>query len=91
MLGEISPRTLFGYLQRSPEGLFAFDGFEEGFEIAFTEAFGAFALDDFEEDGGPVLNRFGKNLEEVPLFIAIDEDIEFFEFFEVFIDGAYPF
>ncbi|MBC2642428.1 MULTISPECIES: hypothetical protein [unclassified Rhodococcus (in: high G+C Gram-positive bacteria)] len=35
----------------SADGLFAFDGFEEGFEVADAEAEGAVASDEFEEHG----------------------------------------
>jgi hypothetical protein len=42
------------YLQVAALGLFAFDGFEECFEIALAERAAALALDDFVEERGPV-------------------------------------
>src|SRR5258708_4632502 len=61
-------------LEVTPGRLFALNGFEQRLEIAFSKAFGALSLDDLEEDGGPVLDRFCKYLEEIALFIPIDED-----------------
>ena len=37
------------FSQRPSQFLFAFDGLEEGLEIAFPEGFGSFALDNFEK------------------------------------------
>src|SRR5262249_5316952 len=54
----------------------AFDRFEEGLEVAFAEASGAFALDDLEEDRRPVSDALGEDLEEVALRVAVDEDAE---------------
>jgi hypothetical protein len=39
----------FAGLEISSQLLFSFDSFKQGFEIAFAEAFGAFALDDLEK------------------------------------------
>ncbi len=68
--------------------LFAFDGFEEGFEVSFAEAAASFALDDFVEDGGTVLYGARKDLQHVALIVAIDEDAEAFEFVDGFVDLA---
>ena len=38
------------FAQCAPPQLIEFDGFEQGFEIAFAKALVAFALNDFEEE-----------------------------------------
>src|SRR3954471_13732462 len=70
--------------------LLALDGFKQGFKIAFAEAFGAFALDDFKKQGGPVFYGFGEYLQQVALIVAIYEDAQVFQRLNVFIDGPYP-
>src|SRR3979490_137305 len=75
-------------LKVASEGLFSFDGFEEGFEVALAEAAAALALDDLVEDGGAVLDGAGEDLEHVAFVIAVDEDAEFFELFDGLVDLA---
>ena len=43
-------------LQIAAQGLFSFDGFKEGFEVALTKAARAVAFDDFVEDGGAIFD-----------------------------------
>lgn len=64
-------------LQRTAAFLFALDGFEQGFEVAFTEGLRAFALNDFEKHGRPGLDRLGEDLQQIAFVVAIDQDAEF--------------
>src|SRR5690606_34347310 len=41
-----------------------------------------------EEYGGAILNRFGENLEQVSLFITVNEDILLLQCVEIFFNGA---
>ena len=68
--------------------MFAFDGFEEGFEVAFAEAARAFALDDLVEDRRAVLDGLGEDLEQVAFVVAVDEDAEFGQFVDGLVDLA---
>ena len=55
--------------------LFFLNRDEKGFEVAFPEAFAAFTLEDLIEDGGPVFDGLGEDLEHVAVVVAIDEDV----------------
>src|SRR5829696_466880 len=55
--------------------LVTFDRLEQRFEIAFTETLSAVPLDDLEEHRGPVGDRFGEDLEQVPVVVAISENV----------------
>ncbi len=68
--------------------MFAFDGFEERFEVAFAEAAAAFALDDFVEEGGAVFDGAGEDLQHVAFVVAVDEDAEAFELVDGLVDLA---
>ncbi len=63
--------------QVSPPRLLAFDGFEQGLEIALAEAAAPLALDDFIEQGGAILHRLGEDLQQVAVLVAIDQDAIF--------------
>ncbi len=65
-----------GIEQVPPERLLALDGFEERLEVALAEPAAALALDDLEEERGPVLDRLGEELQQVALLVAIDEDAQ---------------
>src|SRR5262249_54157586 len=52
-------------LQRPAPRLFAFDGLEQRLEVTLAEAARPVALDDFEEQRGPILDRFGKDLQQI--------------------------
>ena len=75
-------------LEVAAEFLFPFDGFEEGFEVAFAEAAASLALDDLVEDGGAVFDGAGEDLEHVAFVVAVDEDAEALEFVDGLVDFA---
>src|SRR5216683_1461713 len=75
-------------LQIAAEGLLAFDGFEEGFEVAFAEAAASLSLDDLVEDSRAVFYGPREDLEHVAFVVAIDEDAETLEFFDGLVDLA---
>src|SRR5438270_11862619 len=75
-------------LQVPSERLFALDGFEQSFEIAFAEAAAAFALDDFVEQGGAVFDGTSEDLQHVTLVVAVDEDAETLELVDGLVDAS---
>ena len=70
--------------------LLALDGFEQGLEVAFPEGLGTFALDDFVEDGRTIHDGLGKELEEVAVLVAIDQDAQVAEVVHALVDDAAP-
>jgi len=52
--------------------LFPFYRFEQGLEVAFAKGLCTFALDDFKEEGWSVLNRFGKQLQQITAIVPVD-------------------
>ncbi len=76
-------------LQCAPVLLFPFYTFKQGLEIAFSETLCALSLDDLEEQGGSVLNRFCEQLKEISFIIAVNEDTQFLERFQVLIYLTY--
>src|SRR5512140_3713784 len=71
-----SAQTGAPLLQVSPLRLLELDRLEERFEVPLAEAAGAFALDDLEEDGGAIFERLAEELQQIPLLILVDEDVE---------------
>src|SRR5438105_12870814 len=61
-------------LQISSCFLFALQCFKQRFEITFTEALRAFALDDFEKERRTVFHRLGEYLEQITFVVAIDQN-----------------
>src|SRR5688500_8819810 len=56
--------------------LLALDGLEQRLEVAHAEAARAVALDDLEEEGRPILDRAGEDLEQVALLVAVGLDTQ---------------
>src|SRR5665811_138003 len=54
--------------------LFAFESLKEGLEVALAEAERAVPLNEFEEYRGAVTDGLGEDLEQVAVFVAVDED-----------------
>ncbi len=81
----------FERLKISASPLFFFDRNEQRFEISFAEAFAAFALENFVENGRAVFDRFGEDLQQIAFVVAVNEDAEFLQAFDVFIDLADTF
>src|SRR5207244_10368858 len=70
--------------------LLALDGLEERLEVADAESAGPVALDDLEEEGGPILHWLGEDLEQVALLVAIGLDAKLLERIHRYADVAYP-
>ena len=56
--------------------LFALDGLKQRLEVSLTETAAAFTLNNFVEQGGPVLDRTSKDLQHVALIVAVDENAQ---------------
>ncbi len=54
-------------LEIAAERLIAFDRFEQGLKISFTETFGAFPLNYLEEQCRTILDRFCENLKKITI------------------------
>ena len=63
-------------LQISPRCLINFDTLKESLEVSGTEALVVASLDDFNEDGWTILNRFGEYLQEVAVIIVVNQDLQ---------------
>src|ERR1041384_3250391 len=81
---ELSPRLMVrplthaNLLQISPPPLLFLDRHEQRLEITLAEALAALALEYLVENGRPVLDRFGKDLQQVALVVAVHQDAEAF-------------
>jgi hypothetical protein len=62
------------FLQISSQLLLSFNGFKQCLEIAGTKGFCPFALNDLEEQSGPVFNRFGEDLQQVAFIIPVNQN-----------------
>jgi hypothetical protein len=49
-----------------------------GLEVALAEAQRAVPLDELVEDGRPVADRLGEDLEQVAVLVAVDQDLALF-------------
>src|SRR2546423_1108447 len=56
--------------------LLALDRLEQCLEVALAEAASAVPLDDLEEDRRTITNQLGKDLQQIPLVVAVDKDAE---------------
>ena len=56
--GKAIPKS--GTLKVPSQGLLSFDGFKEGFEVAFSKALGPLPLDDLKEHRWSGLNRLAE-------------------------------
>ena len=70
----------------APTSLLAFDGFKQGFEVAFPEALRSAAANDFEEQRGSILQRLGEQLQQVPLVVSIHQDAEIRDLLVILFD-----
>src|SRR5882757_6197681 len=73
-------------LQIASPVLLFLERLEEGFEIAFAETLGAFALNDFKKERRPIFHRLGEDLQQITLVVAIDQNAESLQRLKVFID-----
>ena len=62
----------------APALLVALDRLEERLEVALAEAVRPPSLDDLEEEGRPVGDRLGEDLEQVPAGVPVDQDVQAF-------------
>ena len=57
-------------------GLLQLDGLEKRLEVSSTEAIVVAPLNDLDEEGRPVLERLGENLQQIALLIMVDQDVQ---------------
>src|SRR6187399_556305 len=75
-------------LEISSPPLLFLDRDEQRLKVAFSKTFAALSLEDLVEHRRPVLDGFGKDLQQIALFVAVDEDAEAFELTDIFVDTA---
>src|SRR5207244_11372371 len=80
---KVLPKPLW-YLgfENATLDLVELDRFEQRLEVAFAEAFVALPLDELEEDRAELV--LGKDLQQQRAGFAVDENLPFFQFNDVF-------
>src|SRR5688500_14566857 len=77
-------------LEVAPASLLDLDRLEERLEVTHAEAAGAVALDDLEEEGRPILDRAGEDLQEIALLVPVGFDAELLEHLDRHADVPDP-
>src|SRR2546430_1100121 len=72
-------------LEITAQVLFAFQRLEQCFEVAGTEALGAFTLDYLVKERRSVFHRLGENLQQVSFLVPVDENAEGAQPCDVFV------
>src|SRR5262245_19021146 len=75
-------------LQVASTPLFFFDRYKQRLEVSLAETLASFPLQDLVKDRRPVLDRLGEDLQEIAFFVAVDEDAESLEVFDVLVNLA---
>jgi len=78
--------NLLLYSKVSTKRLFSLNRLEESLEVASTKALVVASLDHFQEQGRTILDRLGKNLEQVPFIIIVNEDFLSLKHVDVFLN-----
>ena len=73
-------------LQVAAAVLFDLEGLEEGFEVALAETLASTAADDLEEEGRPILQWLGEELEKVAFVVRVHQDPEVADAFVILLD-----
>ncbi len=76
-------------LECAAQSLLALNRFKQGLEVAFAETLGTFAVNDFVKQRRAVGDWLGKDLQQIPFVIAVDENAEFAERIDVLVDLAH--
>src|SRR5579863_2560804 len=63
-------------LQVAAPGLLPLDGLEQRLEVPLAEALRPVPLDQLEEHRGPVLDRLGEDLQQVPVLVPVRQDAQ---------------
>src|ERR1700677_3664749 len=82
--------NIYRTLQVSPCGLVPLDRLEKSLEITLSKTLSALTLDNLEEQGRPVLYRFGEDLKQIAFVIPVNQDTQLFQRREILIDLPYP-
>jgi len=72
--------------QVTTKGLLSFDGLKQGLEISCSETLVVSALDYFQKECWPVFNGFRENLQQVALFVVVNQDFEFLKHIDFFFN-----
>src|SRR6202042_2320766 len=70
--------------------LFTLDGFKQRLEISLAETAATLALNDLEEEGGPILHWPCEDLQHVALIIPVDKNAELFQLIDGLINDSNP-
>jgi len=80
-------RRLEDCLEVSALSLIQLDRLEQRLEVSGAEALMVAALNGFEEERRPVLARLREDLQEISIFVEVDEDVELLQRVHVFLDN----
>ena len=69
--------------------MFNLDRLEKRLEVAIAETAAALTLDHLDESGGPILDRARKDLQQLPLIVAVDQDSKIPNRLQGFLNRAY--
>ena len=69
--------------------MLALDGFEQRLEVALTERLRALAVNDLIEQRRAVRHRLGEDLQQIALVVAVHQDAEVGQHFDVFVNLAH--
>ena len=72
--------------QVTAEGLLSLDSLEQSLKVTGTKTLMVSALNNFNEEGRPVLNGLGEDLEQITLLVIVDEDLLLADNFDVLLD-----
>lgn len=67
--------------------LFLFDRFKQCFDVAGTESTETVPFDQFEKNGRPILDWFGKDLKQMSIVVVIDQNVMLVQFTDLAVDG----
>ena len=76
---------LFQHLQVPSRGLIQLYTLEQSFEVSSSKALMIVSLDDFNEDCWTILERFGEDLEKVPIIIIVNQNLQLLQHCQIFL------
>jgi len=85
-LSDLCPSLWFASSQVPAQLLLALNGLKQSLEIADTKAFVRLTLYTLDEDGRPVLDGPHEYLQQVALFVKVNEDIELLNLVQILLD-----
>lgn len=67
--------------------LLQLDRLEQRLEVTGSESLMVLSLDDLEEERRTILARLAEDLQEISVFVEVDQDVQFLQTVHVFFDS----